>query len=52
VTRSKSRLFFWLVAFLIAYTAVAWTVNDYATCVSSSFIELGQPQTTTPIYCE
>jgi hypothetical protein len=51
VTRSKSRLFFWLVAFLILYTLVAWSVNDYAVCVSSAMVELGQDPVIHPTTC-
>ena len=40
MTRSRTRLTVWLVAFLILYTALAWTIDD--TCVSSQTVQLGQ----------
>ena len=50
MTRSHIRLAVWLVAFLVLYTALAWTIDD--TCVSSSFIEQGQPQVINPTTCQ
>ena len=50
MTRSRTRLTVWLVAFLILYTALAWTIDD--TCVSSQTVEPGQSAVTNPITCE
>ena len=50
VTRSRTRLAVWLVAFLILYTALAWTIDD--TCVSSQTVQLGQTAVTNPTTCE
>jgi hypothetical protein len=47
-TRSHLRLLFWLVAFLVLYTLVAWSINDYTVCVSSQMVEVGKPAVVNP----
>lgn len=51
MTRSRTRLLIWLVAFLILYTVAAWTVDDYA-CVSSMVVSIDSPPVINPMYCE
>ncbi len=51
MTRSRARLLFWLVAFLLLYTLVAWSINDYTVCVSSQTVELGSEPVVNPVSC-
>lgn len=51
-TRSRARLLFWLLAFLVLYTLVASSIDDYTVCVSSQMVEVGQAPVVNPVSCE
>lgn len=52
MTRSRPRLLFWLVAFLVLYSLVAWSIDDYTVCVSSASVEIGKAPIFNPVTCQ
>lgn len=52
VERSHIRLVFWLVVLFVAYTAIAWSINDYTVCVSSQMVEIGHAPVVNQMVCE
>ena len=52
MTRSRTRLAVWLVAFLILYTALAWTFDDYSICTGSAVVGIDQLPVINPSTCQ
>lgn len=52
MTRSRTRLVFWLAAFFVVYMLVAWSVDDFTVCVGSQMVEIGQAPVVNPVECQ
>ena len=52
IERSHLRLAFWLTVLLVAYTAIAWTITDYETCIGGGSVVAGHEVQSFPVVCK